>query len=149
MVAPRTRVTVSETGESPFAVCIEVADHLLTGDEPIARGGGGLGPSPFELMAAALAECTAMTLRWFSRQQDWPLDHVEVTVDHSQKLVAGASRQTDVFDKTIIIRGIRLTADQRARLMEVGGKCPVQRGLEGSSVINTREGVSLDQIFDQ
>ncbi|WP_354491618.1 OsmC family protein [Mesorhizobium robiniae] len=52
-------------------------------------GGGRLGPSPFDLMTAALAECTAMTVRWFARQQDWPLEHVEVTVDHAKKLIAG------------------------------------------------------------
>jgi putative redox protein len=41
-------------------------------------------------MTAALAECTAMTVRWFARQQDWPLNHLEVVVDHAKRLLAGA-----------------------------------------------------------
>jgi putative redox protein len=149
MAALRTRATVSETGQSPFAVRIEMGEHLLIGDEPVAMGGGGLGPSPFDLMTAALAECTAMTVRWFARQQDWPLEHVEVTVDHARKLAVGASVPVDVFDKTIFIRGSRLTAEQRARLMDVAAKCPVQRILEGVPSITTRAGALLDQSFDQ
>lgn len=148
MVALRTHVTVSETGDSPFAVRIEMGDHLLTGDEPVGLGGGGLGPSPFDLMTAALAECTAMTVRWFARQQGWPLDHVEVVVDHSKKLVVGAPAPVDVFDKTIFVRGADLSDEQRARLMDVAGKCPVQRILQGGASINTRAGTPLDQFFD-
>ena len=49
MVAFRTRVTVAETGESPFAVRIEMGEHLMAGDEPVDAGGGGLGPGPFDL----------------------------------------------------------------------------------------------------
>ncbi|MDI4238590.1 hypothetical protein OZ411_37970 [Bradyrhizobium sp. Arg237L] len=38
-----------------------------------------------------------MTVRWYARQHDWPLDHVEVVVDHAKKLLAGASEPVDVF----------------------------------------------------
>lgn len=149
MAALRTRATVSETGASPFAVSIEMGEHLLTGDEPARAGGGGLGPAPFDLLTAALAECTAMTVRWFARQQGWPLDHVEVTVDHTKKLAAGATVPVDAFDKTVFLRGPGLTAEQRTRLMEVASKCPVQRVLEGTPLIGTRLGTRLDELFDQ
>jgi putative redox protein len=148
MATLRTRATVSETGESPFAVLIEMGEHSLTGDEPVAVGGAGLGPSPFDLMTAALAECTAMTVRWFARQRNWPLEHVEVTVDHAKKLVAGAAGPIDLFDKTIFLLGPDLTDDQRARLLDVAGKCPVQRILGGTPSINTRIGTPLDNHFD-
>jgi putative redox protein len=148
MATLRTRATVSETGESPFSVRIEIGEHVLTGDETVAIGGGGLGPTPFDLLTAALAECTAMTVRWFARHQSWPLEHVEVTVDHAKKLVAGASEPTDVFDKTIFIRGSELTEQQRARLVDVASKCPIQRILTGAPLINTRIGTPLDNHFD-
>ena len=70
MAALRTRATASEIGESPFAVQIEMGAHTVVGDEPASAGGEGLGPNPFELLTGALAECTAMTIRWFARQQD-------------------------------------------------------------------------------
>lgn len=148
MAALRTRATVSETGESPFAVQIEVGAHNMVGDEPVSAGGGGLGPNPFELMTAALAECTAITVRWFARQQDWPLEHVEVVVDHAKKLIAGSSAPLDIFEKTIFIRGSQLDDAQRARLIDVAAKCPIQRVLEGVPVINTKLGRSLDEAFD-
>lgn len=149
MAALRTRVTASETGESPFAVRIEIGAHDMVGDEPISAGGNGLGPNPFELMTAALAECTTMTVRWFARQQDWPLEHVEVVVDHAKKLLAGASEPLDVFEKTVFIRGPRLDDTQRARLIDVATKCPIQRILEGSPMIITRLGRPLDEVFDR
>jgi putative redox protein len=148
MAALRTRVTVSETGESPFSVQIDMGAWNMVGDEPVSAGGGGLGPNPFELMTAALAECTAITVRWFARQQGWPLEQVEVVVDHAKKLIAGASVPVDVFEKTVFLRGARLDDAQRARLIEVAGKCPIQRVLEGLPVINTKPGRSLDGAFD-
>lgn len=147
MVALRTRATAAEIGESPFAVQIEMGAHTIVGDEPASAGGGGLGPNPFELLTAALAECTTMTIRWFARQQDWPVEHVEVVVDHAKKLFAGSSAPVDVFEKTIFIRGTDLDDAQRARLLDVAAKCPIQRILEGSPAINTKLGRSLDESF--
>jgi putative redox protein len=149
MAALRTRATASETGESPFAVQIEMGAHAFVGDEPISAGGGGLGPNPFELMTAALAECSAITVRWFARQQNWPLEHVEVVVDHAKKLFAGSPTAVDVFEKTIFIRGVELDDAQRTRLVDVATKCPIQRILEGTPVINTKLGRSLDESFDK
>lgn len=137
MAAPRAHVTASETGGSTFAVRIEMSDHVLTGDEPVDAGGGGLGPSPFELLSAALAECTAMTVRWYARQQRWPVAHVSVVVDYEKRQPAGASSPVDVFEKTIFIRGSQLTDQQRSRLFDVASKCPVQRILESSPSIKS------------
>lgn len=135
-MAVRTHVTASEIGEGAFAVQIAMGAHTMIGDEPVEAGGSGIGPSPFQLMCASLAECTAMTVRWFARQHDWPLEHVKVTVDHVRKSMAGAQAR-DVFEKTVSVRGDLLTVDQRLRLIEVAGRCPVQRVLEGGSLITT------------
>lgn len=137
MAVLRARATVVETGESPFAVRIAAGGHEFTGDEALDVGGGGLGPAPFELLSAALAECTAMTMRWYARQQGWAVDGIEVAVDHSKRQFAGASTPVDVFKKTISIRGAALTAEQRTRLLDVAAKCPVQRTLESVSLITT------------
>ncbi|MFZ3484951.1 OsmC family protein [Sphingomonas sp. 3-13AW] len=136
-MAPRTHVAVSETGESPFAVRIETSAHHLIGDEPISAGGGGLGPTPFDLMTAALAECTAMTVRWFARQQGWPLEHVEVEVEHRKVVLVGTTSPVDLFEKAISLRGPLLTDEQLQRLLDVAGKCPIQRVLEGTPKITS------------
>ena len=137
MAAFAARATATETGQSAYAVRIEAGGHMLTGDEAVEAGGGGLGPAPFELLAAALAECTAMTMRWYARREGWPVEGVEVTVDYRKKVPAGGASPVDVFEKTISIRGPDLTDEQRTRLLNVAAKCPVQRTLEAAPLITT------------
>ncbi len=128
---------VTETGASPYAVSINASGHSLTGDEPIDFGGGNLGPAPYDLLTAALGECTAMTIRWYALQQKWPLEHVEVSLTHRKGGEGAASPRQDVFTKTITLKGDALTPEQRAKLIEVATKCPVQRTLEGTPLIRT------------
>lgn len=128
---------VRETGESAYAVAIDVSGHALIGDEPIDFGGGNLGPAPFDLLTASLGECTAMTIRWYALQQKWPLEHVSVRMTHRKGGEGAASPRQDVFSKTITLVGPDLTAEQQAKLIEIAAKCPVQRTLEGTPLIMT------------
>ncbi len=134
---------VRETGESAYAVSISVSGHTILGDEPVASGGGNLGPAPFDLLLAALGECTAMTVRWFAIAQKWPLVKVEVKLSHRKSRAsdvpegAGKSGLIDVFEKQVILHGDALGADQRRKLLEVAEKCPVHRTLQSGVVIRT------------
>jgi putative redox protein len=125
---------VTETGESLYAVNITVSGHTLIGDEPVAMGGGNLGPAPYDMLLAALGECTAMSVRWYAKRQNWPLEKVEVNLTH-QKL-----DKVDVFEKEVIVHGKDLTPEQHEKLIDVAAKCPVQRTLESQVVINTKRG---------
>ncbi|WP_373085648.1 OsmC family protein [Sneathiella sp.] len=122
---------VTETGESDYAVAIEVSGHTIKGDEPVNDGGGNLGPAPFDLLLAALGECTAMTVRWYALQQKWPLDKVEVSLTFQNIGKEG------VFEKHVTVHGEALSDDQRQKLIEIAAKCPVQRTLEGELTIRT------------
>lgn len=122
---------VAESGESAYAVDIEVSGHRLKGDEPVDAGGGNLGPAPYDTLLAALGECTAMTVRWYALRQKWPLEKVEVKLTHQKQ------DKTDVFTKQVIVHGNALSEEQRKKLIEVAAKCPVQRTLEGTPVIRT------------
>lgn len=122
---------ITETGESAYAVDISVSGHRLIGDEPVDAGGGNLGPAPYDLLVAALGECTAMTVRWYAIQQKWPLDKVEVKLTHRKE------GKQDVFEKSIALHGDSLTDEQHSKLIEIAAKCPVQRTLEGTPVIQT------------
>lgn len=86
----KLNATVAETGESLYAVNINVSGHTLKGDEPVASGGGNLGPAPYDLLLAALGECMAMTVRWYAKQQNWPLEKVEVNLTYQK--IGGCSR---------------------------------------------------------
>lgn len=135
------RVTTAharETGESAFAVGISVSGFELVGDEPVDAGGANLGPAPYDLLTAALAECTAMTVRWVARRDGLPLEHVEVTVTHEKGGPGAASPRQDVFVKCIRLTGPELTDEQRETLIQLAARCPVQRTLEGTPLITTR-----------
>jgi putative redox protein len=136
---------IRETGESVFAVSIDVSGHRIAGDEPVDAGGKNLGPSPYDLLLAALGECTAMTIRWYAQRQKWPLEKVEVRMTHHKREVSGTSEaegkggKIDVYSKEITLHGSELTKEQRDKLIDVAGKCPVQRSLLATPVIRTME----------
>jgi putative redox protein len=124
---------IVETGQSLYAVDIDVSGFLLKGDEPVASGGGGIGPAPYDMLLAALGECTVMTVRWFAKEQKWPLEKVEATVTHQK------DGRTDVFTKKVTLHGDQLTPEQRAKLLDVANKCPVHRTLENTPVFKDVE----------
>ncbi len=125
---------VIETGESNFAVDITVSGHHIKGDEPLEENGGNLGPSPYDMLTAALGECTAMTVRWYARQHSYPLDKVEVRLTHHKE------GTQDVFKKEVILHGEQLTEEQRSRLVAIAAKCPVHKTITSSPTIETIAG---------
>lgn len=127
---------VVETGITAFSVTMDVNGHRLTGDEPIAKGGLNLAPSPYDYLAAALGECTVMTVRWYALQKKWPLETVSVSLTYD-RLDGHASGKSDVYQKTVTITGADLTVDQRQKLLEVAAKCPVHKTLTGGAHIET------------
>ncbi len=136
-------VRVSERGTGAFAVSIQAGRHSLVGDEPIAVGGNDLGPSPYELLLAALGECTVMTLRMYARRKKWPLENTHVTLTHAkahatdcQDCETGTGK-VDRIERVIELVG-PLDDSQRARLMEIADKCPVHRTLHSKVEVVTR-----------
>jgi len=134
--------SVRETKESTFAVDVVVDGHVLKADEPVEDGGRNLAPYPHELLVAALGACTAQTVRWYAMRHDIPLDSVSVALTYRRDHLEGHSGLLDVFTKELRLEGASLTAEQRARLIDVAGKCPIQRLMEGMPLIRTFEGTN-------
>ena len=132
--SPPRCALVSETGEGPFGAAITIGRHRLAADEPLSAGGRDAGPDPYEFVLAGLGACTVMTLRLYATRKGWPLSHVTVRVTHAARASAGAPR--DVFAREIELEG-DLSAEARARLMEIADRCPVSRTLAGGSLIQT------------
>src|SRR5580765_5607769 len=68
---------------SGFAQEISVGQHRLKSDEPAPSGGTDTGPSPYDLLLAALGSCTSMTISLYARRRKWPLEAVVVRLRHS------------------------------------------------------------------
>jgi putative redox protein len=139
-------VLVSERGTGAFTVSVSAGRHHFLMDEPTAAGGDDLGPSPYDMLAAALGACTAMTLRMFARRKGWPLDSVRVALVHDKVHAIDCEQcetntgQIDSIARVIEING-DLNAAQRERLIEIADRCPVHRTLHTEVSVMTRAGV--------
>jgi len=80
---PRARATFkseSALGER-FRSEVKLRSHSLTVDEPHGIGGTDAGPTPIELVLAALGTCQEITYRAFATAMGIPLTGVAVTVE--------------------------------------------------------------------
>ena len=126
-----------------FAQQVEIGPHRLKGDEPVAFGGTDTGPSPYDLLLAALGTCTSMTISLYARRKGWPLESVTVSLHHSKIHAADCAEcetregKIDRIEREIQLTGA-LTAEQRAKLIEMASLCPVHRTLTSEINIVTR-----------
>jgi uncharacterized OsmC-like protein/pimeloyl-ACP methyl ester carboxylesterase len=136
-------VRVMEAGHGKFAQDILAGRHRLRADEPESAGGMGSGPSPYELLAAGLGACTAMTIRMYAEHKKLPLERVTVDLAHDKIHAADCAEcetregRIDRIERVITLEG-DLDEAQRARLLEIANKCPVHRTLHSEVVIPTR-----------
>jgi putative redox protein len=109
---------------------IEIREHRLIVDEPEDSGGTDQGPSPSELLAAALASCTAITIEMYADRKEWGLGTVEVAADFTK----ATADDPPSFNVEITL-GAELSEETRERILTIAGKCPVHRALKAQDVV--------------
>ena len=133
--APPTEgtVTVTESGSGTYTQQITAGRHEFVADEPRPIGDDA-GPTPYDLLLAALGSCKSMTVRMYADRKGWPLDQVRVTLRHSRihakdcadcETMSGWINQIDV---DVELSG-ELDDGQRQRLMHIAELCPVHQTL--------------------
>lgn len=136
------RAVVVQGGRENFRQHVEMGPHTLVGDEPVSVGGDDSGPTPYDLLLAALGTCTSMTVRMYADRKGWPLEGVEVRMTHDKihaRDCEDCERETgkvDVIDRTLTVKG-DLDESQRARLLAIADRCPVHRTLHGEVKIRS------------
>ena len=129
-----TSVTVSENGLGRYQQTVSNGRHTLVADEPQAMGGDDAGPTPYDLLLAALGSCTSITLRMYAQRKNLALTHVSVALRHEKIDVDG--QRVDRIERRITLAG-DLSDEQRARLLEIANKCPMYRTLQSDIRIDS------------
>jgi putative redox protein len=134
---------LASTRSGTFHTVVATRGHEFTVDEPQELGGGGAGPTPYDLIAAGLAACSSMTLQLYAKQKEWPLEVAVTRVTHTKIHAADCADcetregRIDRFERRLELKG-PLSDAQRDRLRAVADKCPVHRTLHGEIEVVTR-----------
>lgn len=141
--AAEDAVRVAESGPGRLTQQISARRHRLTADEPHPVGDDA-GPTPYDLLLAALGACTSMTVRMYADRKQWPLEGIVVDSHHSRIHAEDcaecetATGMIDRIERDITLIG-PLDADQRAKLLAIADRCPVHRTLRSEVSIHTAE----------
>ena len=127
-------VRVKLTMKEGFRTQITAGAHTLIADEPKEAGGTDEGPSPYELLLAALGACTAMTLKMYVERKKLPITDVEVSltfdrihIDDCESCVKEErlnDQEVQHISRLIYVTG-DVTEEQKERLLYIAGRCPV------------------------
>jgi len=134
---------VARTGVGGFATEVRAGKHAFLADEPVSVGGTDKGPTPYDLLAAALATCTTMTLRMYAAHKKLDLESATVRVSHGRVHADDCvdceqqDGQIHEFNRELLLEG-DLTEAQQARMLEIADRCPVHKTLHSEIKVRTR-----------
>src|ERR1700752_3880469 len=123
----------ADIGTINYTTALTAGHHPLTSDEGPGLGGKDTGPAPHELLCAALAACTAITLRMYAERKTWSLRaaHVDVLFQH-----AGEKR---TMTRRLRLGGV-LDEPQRGRRPAIAERPPV--------TLTLKQGVTIPTVLE-
>jgi putative redox protein len=116
-------ITVTRDASGKMKHRIQIRDHQLMTDIDEAGGGEDAGPAPHDLYDSALGACKALTMLWYAKRKNIPVENIEVEIERDD---AEESKGTYRLKALVSITG-DLTDAQREELLKVAGKCPVHK----------------------
>lgn len=119
-------VVIRENGQGRYQQEVITGEHRLIADEPVSVGGADAGPAPMDFIMAGLGACTSMTLRMYAERKGLALTHVRVELTHEKLEIDGVKH--DRIVRSLTLEG-DLSAEQRARMVEIASRCPTARAL--------------------
>jgi putative redox protein len=116
-------ITVKRDLSQPMRHVVHVRNHEVATDLTVEEGGGDTGPNPHDIYDAALGACKALTMLWYAKRKNIPVEDIQVQIDRD----GSQERQGTYKLATVIALTGNLTEDQRAELLAVARKCPVHK----------------------
>ncbi|NRB47761.1 MAG: OsmC family protein [Saprospiraceae bacterium] len=129
------------TGTEKYKTEIITPTHQLIADEPQPYG-EDLGPNPYEFLLMAVGSCVGMTLRMYADRKGWDLQEVEIELDQERRHAKDCENcesedgYVHFIQKKLRFKG-NLDEQQKARLLEISDRCPVQKTLLNEIKIET------------
>lgn len=114
-----------------MSVTLTNDQHSIISDVAASLGGEDEGLNPHELVEAALAACTSLTLELYAKRKNWDTSQIKVEV----KILKEGPES--LVERKISFGDI--PGDQRAKLIEIANKCPIHKLLESNIKVETHE----------
>ncbi len=121
---------VGITAPARYRTDIDAGGYALVADEPAALGGSDAGATPFGLVLAGLAACTAATLRMYAEHKGWP----PIAMRMELAVELGAGRRT--IQRRVDVSGA--SGEALERLRDIVERTPVTLALKSGFDIATR-----------
>jgi len=125
-------IVLEETKYGAFQAKVRSGCATFFVDEPFGVGGLASGPTPYDLLSAAIGTCSLMTMRLFATKHKFPLDHVRIRITHLRNGLYARDR----FIKHIQLIGA-LSERQRQTLAKISDCAPVQLTIARGSEVET------------
>lgn len=122
-------MTVTKNGK--MSVLATNGKHEITADVAATLGGEDSGLNPHELIEAALAACTTLTIELYAKRKNWDVSEMKVEV----KIIKESKEATQI--ERVITFGPQNSSEERARILEIANKCPIHNLLMSQVTIET------------
>ena len=114
--------------------------HILTADDPVDPGAEDEGPTPLELLLAALGSSAAIAMKGAAERLAIEIEEIQVNVQwagsHAALLAAGAPLPAGPIRREMRARvGRDITEAERDQLLAAAKGSPVDRAMAGGRVI--------------
>lgn len=128
---------VTATCSSDYKTVISTCGLEWLADEPEDAGGTNTGPTPVEMLLGAISSCMAITMRLYANRKKWPLEKVDVDINLTRAKPeecpdyenTDGRKEITVINAKIVLTG-DLDQEQKQRIVEIGGRCPVHKIVE-------------------
>jgi uncharacterized OsmC-like protein len=125
--------TVTVTMDQGYYTTAKSGKHEWHADLPEDNGGDNNAPTPEELVMGTLGSCMAQTAKLYAARKGWQIDRVEIKLNFERFRASdydgydGDAAFVHEVREAITVEGSELDDDQKKRIIDIMGKCPIRR----------------------